>query len=62
MNIQINIDMDKKCPECGKGGATQNGLCLRCITKSMRGRPMKSDLGRAHQKQIGATMKRVVQP
>lgn len=62
MNIQINIDMDKKCPECGKGGATQNGLCLGCISKSMRGRPMKSDLGRAHQKQIGATVKRVVQP
>ena len=51
--IQITIDMDKKCPECRKGGATQNGLCLGCITKSLVGKPMKSDLGRRHQAQIG---------
>lgn len=60
MKLTIHVDMDRKCPECGKGGATQNGLCLGCITKSMRGRPMKSDLGRAHQKQIGAVPRKAV--
>ena len=29
----IEIDMDKKCSDCGKGGACQNGLCLSCVSK-----------------------------
>jgi hypothetical protein len=29
----ITIDMDRKCSECGRKGAAQNGLCLNCITK-----------------------------
>ena len=26
----ITINMDKKCSECGKKGAAQCGLCIRC--------------------------------
>ena len=33
--VKIHIDMDKKCAECGKGGAVQNGLCMSCTTKSL---------------------------
>lgn len=28
----ITIDMDKKCRRCGKGGSTESGLCLKCVT------------------------------
>ena len=33
----ITIDMDKKCPGCGKAGITENGLCLECVAKKIRG-------------------------
>ncbi len=33
----INIDMDKNCSGCGKAGATDNGLCLECVGKKIRG-------------------------
>jgi len=33
---QINIDMDKKCSRCGKGGATDGGLCMTCVVKAMK--------------------------
>ena len=32
----IIIDMDKKCSTCGKAGACQNGLCLKCISKKIK--------------------------
>jgi len=35
-NAEISINLDKKCVRCGKGGATQNGLCLACITKAIK--------------------------
>jgi uncharacterized OB-fold protein len=34
--ITININMDAKCKKCGKGGATQNGYCLKCIAESIK--------------------------
>lgn len=33
----ITIDQNKKCLECGKGGATENGLCLNCTSKALEG-------------------------
>jgi len=38
--LEIKVDLDKKCKECGKGGATQNGFCLECISKSLRRKNM----------------------
>ena len=32
---RIEIDLDKKCKRCKDKGATQNGLCLKCITKAL---------------------------
>jgi hypothetical protein len=46
-NLTINIDMGKKCAECGKGGAVDSGICLACTTKVIKGKPMKSPIGRA---------------
>jgi len=34
--ITIEIDLDKKCIRCKKGGATQSGLCMTCITKALK--------------------------
>lgn len=31
--VRFEIDMDKKCKNCGKPGACQNGLCLKCTSK-----------------------------
>ena len=32
----ISINLDAKCKRCGKGGATQNGICLPCFTKAVK--------------------------
>ena len=34
----LNIDLDKKCPLCGKKGSVNGGLCLECATKKITGR------------------------
>lgn len=48
--VMLSINLDAKCAECRKGGATPSGLCLRCCTKAMdRNRAMKSPQGRALQ-------------
>ena len=46
----FTINLDKKCAECGsdKAGVADNGLCLGCTTKALRGfKKMKSAQGRA---------------
>jgi hypothetical protein len=32
----FSINLDAECKQCGKKGATPSGLCLECITKSIR--------------------------
>ena len=49
-NLVLNINMDKKCAECGKPCVTDSGICLRCVTKAMGDKPMKSRQGIAVQK------------
>jgi len=34
--VVIHVDLDKKCTRCGKGGATQNGLCMKCIADGIK--------------------------
>ena len=31
----LNIDMDAACPQCGKGGSVNGGLCLKCAAKRL---------------------------
>jgi len=50
----IVISMDTPCAECGRGGATGNGLCLGCTSKAIGGRRMRSDAGRAVQSRFRA--------
>ena len=33
--LEIKVDMDKKCSKCGKMGATQNGMCIKCTGDSI---------------------------
>jgi uncharacterized OB-fold protein len=46
MRPTITIDIDKKCAECGKAGATGSGICLPCATKAIVGKPMKTQTGK----------------
>lgn len=47
-DLHVHINMNKNCAECGKPGAAQNGLCLKCTGDAMFGKkPMKSWQGRA---------------
>lgn len=46
MSLTIKIDLDKKCVECGNGGAVDSGICLGCTSKALAGKPMKSPAGR----------------
>ena len=32
----ITINLDAKCKRCGKGGATESGVCLPCFTKAIQ--------------------------
>lgn len=34
-DVVLTVDMDKRCAECGKPGATGSGLCLKCATKAL---------------------------
>jgi hypothetical protein len=58
-DLTISIDMDKKCGECGKGGATQNGLCLDCVTRVVEGKPMRSAMGKRYQAYWAAKKKEI---
>jgi hypothetical protein len=50
-DVVLNINMDAKCVECRKGGATPSGVCLRCCTKAMDPKAqMKTPQGRALQR------------
>jgi len=31
----ITINMDKKCIRCGKNGAPDNGICMKCLSKAI---------------------------
>jgi hypothetical protein len=44
--MTVVIDMDKRCDECGKGGALESGICIRCASKALKPKPMKSARGR----------------
>ena len=47
VSVTLTIDMDKRCAECWKPGATGSGICLPCATKAMSGKPMRSPQGQA---------------
>jgi hypothetical protein len=32
----ISVNLDARCKRCGKGGATQSGLCMACIAKAVK--------------------------
>jgi len=49
MKAEIRINLDQRCVECGKPGASQNGLCLGCVNKAIRHKHMKSREGKACQ-------------
>ena len=34
--FKMNIDLDKKCPICGKPGAVNDGICLKCAGKILK--------------------------
>jgi len=32
---EIKINLDEPCKICGRGGAIQHGVCLKCVTKNI---------------------------
>jgi hypothetical protein len=34
--FRIEVDLDRNCEQCGKPGATQNGMCLKCLSKKVK--------------------------
>ena len=55
----IEINQDKKCIRCGKGGATQGGLCLECVSKRIAVREhLKCVLTETEIKTAGAQLAR----
>ena len=65
-HYRFEINMDNKCAECGKGGATGSGICLSCATMAISGGKMKSAEGRSVQARINRdskeTRSRMVKP
>lgn len=33
--LEIKVNLEKKCKQCGKAGACENGYCLACIAKEI---------------------------
>lgn len=51
--VTITINMDKRCAECRKPGASGSGICIRCVTKAMDPkRKMHSAEGQSVQRRI----------
>ena len=49
----ITFDGDKSCNECGKGGAAENGYCMKCLADMLTlGRKMRTIPGRRHQRAL----------
>ena len=58
MDVKIVVNMDKKCAECGKGGAATSGICLRCFSKAVGAtQPLKSARGREIQAAMQAQLR-----
>ncbi len=45
----ITIDMDRACQACGKPGATDGGLCLKCVTKKLENAPGANTMPRDYE-------------
>lgn len=56
MNCTITIDVNKKCAECGKPGATGSGICLKCAVKVMSDKLLKSAEAKAARKRIRSSV------
>lgn len=46
----FEINMDNLCAECGKPGATQTHLCMKCMNRALDGKTMRSTIGQSLQK------------
>lgn len=55
----ITVDFDQVCAECAKTGATDNGICLRCVLRAFDATPMKSWQGKAVQARMQKMTERV---
>lgn len=42
-HFEIVYDMNKNCSKCGEPGTCENGLCLKCIEKSLVPKPIKTN-------------------
>lgn len=60
--VHVTIDMDKKCAECGRGGAVPSGICLKCTSKAITGKVMRSREGIAVQRRFLARDKAANKP
>ena len=36
MKIEIKIDENVKCKQCGKGGAVNGNICMECVNKNLK--------------------------
>jgi hypothetical protein len=34
--LTFHVDMDQKCPKCGKPGSVNGGLCFACALKTLK--------------------------
>lgn len=32
----FTVNMDEKCKQCGKKGAVNGGICMKCMTKNLK--------------------------
>jgi len=53
MTLTIIIDQNKSCAKCGDMGATQSGLCLKCISKKLKGQEGRKIMAKAQQNLFG---------
>ena len=49
----ITVDWDRKCRKCGKRGATEYGLCMRCIARHVQKMPRPEKPKKAKERSDG---------
>jgi uncharacterized OB-fold protein len=57
-DLVVNVDMGKRCAECGKAGATDSGICLKCAIKAIDGKPMLSRQGKVVSERLDALLRK----
>lgn len=53
MIVSIDIDLNKRCVECGQTGTINaSPICMTCMSRAIEGKPMKTPFGQSYAQRV----------